>query len=102
MNGRWLMRVLGGMLAVAALLAGANVLAFTGLAGPPEPEGYCDYFNCWWQCTGYGCGYGTCAPYRTVPELGYKVCCYPVCDRCPPPCCWYTGQWGCFCPYCTP
>ncbi|MCX7855333.1 MAG: peroxiredoxin family protein [Anaerolineae bacterium] len=37
-----------------------------------------------------------------VPELGYRICCYPVCGRCPGACCWYTGQWGCFCPYCTP
>jgi hypothetical protein len=101
MNGKWLMRVLCGMLVVAAVLAGISISSVR--AGPPEPEGYCDYFRCWWQCTGYGCGYGTCgSDWRTVPELGYRFCCYQVCNGCPGSCCWYTGQWGCFCPHCSP
>jgi len=51
----------------------------------------------------YGCGYGTCgSDWRTVPELGYRFCCYQVCNGCPGSCCWYTGQWGCFCPHCSP
>jgi hypothetical protein len=86
MNGKWLMRVLVGMLVVAAVLAGISLLSVK--AGPPEPEGYCDYFSC--RRTNIPCYWNGYTGY-------YEICRYEpypaACPRCPSPCEWVQCRW---------
>lgn len=89
--------VLTVMLVASLLLAVVNLLAPVrkALAGPPEPEGYCDYFwDCWKKV---GCDFYTQCPPSNPPCIGearvkflyYRYQRYAgACEACPTPCCW--------------
>ena len=88
--------ILGVMLVASLLLAVGSLLAPVrkAIAGPPEPEGYCDYFwSCWKKhddCSTIG---GACYPggcdWRGAKFVYHKYYRYAgACEACPSPCCW--------------
>ena len=93
---RVVMSVLTVMLVASLLLAVMSLLAPArkALAGPVEPEGYCDYFWECWKIDGTYCGDeycpGTgCGMYGIYKYKYYKYWRYAgACEACPSPCCW--------------
>ncbi len=91
---RVVMSVLTVMLVASLLLAVVSLLAPVrkALAGPIEPEGYCDYFwSCWKKV---GCNVFSFCEIPACLGAGYKYLYYKywryagACEACPPPCCW--------------
>jgi len=92
---RVVMSVLTVMLLASLLLAVVSLLAPArkALAGPVEPEGYCDYF---WECWKLvGCVEINSCPAPTGCQPYYEYWLYwkywryaGACEACPSPCCW--------------
>jgi hypothetical protein len=89
-----IVRLLGVMLVASLLLATLSLFspARKALAGPSEPEGYCDYF--WYCWKRVGCNFQDFCQDPACLEAGYKFLYQRYqryagdCAACPAPCCW--------------